>query len=91
MSNGNGGSTPPIVSGENKRMVITIQAEGYADIRKEWQVPEELVRPYALSFDAAIAKAGLEISKAIYDRLIDAGLGDNAENFIAKVMLEAND
>ena len=84
MSNGNNPNDPPVpISGDNKRIKIVMTAEGYATSETEWLVPEELLRPYAIAYNAAIAKAGLEISKAIYEKLIDEGL-QNAETFLAK-------
>ena len=83
MSNGN---SP---SGKEKKMSITLTAEGYADSVTNWLVPEELLRPYAIAYNAAIAAAGLEISKAIYDKMIEAGM-EGAETFVAKEMLNAN-
>ena len=85
MSNGNNPNEP---SGENKRIKIVMTAEGYATSETEWLVPEELLRPYAIAYNAAIAAAGLEISKAIYDKLIDEGV-QNAETFLAKEMTGA--
>lgn len=86
MSNGN---DTPEVSGEMKRIKITLTAEGYATSETEWLVPEELLRPYAIAYNAAIAAAGVEISKAIYEKMIEAGL-NNAETFLAKEMIGAN-
>ena len=74
-------------SGEMKRMKITLSAEGYATSETEWLVPEELLRPYAIAYNAAIAKAGLEISKAIYEKMVEAGI-QNTETFLAKEMIE---
>ena len=70
-------------SGEMKKIRIVMTAEGYATSDTEWNVPEELLRPYAIAYNAAIAAAGLKISKAIYDKLIDSGVQD-AETFLAK-------
>ena len=82
-------SNPNEPSGEMKRMKITLSAEGYATSETEWLVPEELLRPYAIAYNSAIAKAGLEISKAIYEKLIESGVEDT-ETFLAKEMLSAN-
>jgi len=82
-------SNPNEPSGEMKRMKISLSAEGYATSETEWLVPEELLRPYAIAYNSAIAAAGLEISKAIYEKLGDAGVED-AETFLAKEMLSAN-
>ena len=84
MSNGNS----PEPSGEMKRLKITLSAEGYATSESEWLVPEELVRPYAIAYNAGIAALGLEISKAIYEKLIAEGL-NNAETFLSKEMIAA--
>ena len=75
-------------SGDMKRIKISLSAEGYATSETEWLVPEELLRPYAIAYNAAIAKAGVEISKAIYEKLIDSGVED-AETFLAKEMIGA--
>ena len=82
-------SNPNEPSGEMKRMKITLSAEGYATSDTEWLVPEELVRPYAIAYNAAIAAAGLAISKAIYEKL-EQGDVQNAETFLAKEMISAN-
>jgi len=82
-------SNPNEPSGEMKRMKISMSAEDYGTTETEWLVPEELLRPYAIAYNAAIAAAGLEISKAIYEKLIDAGAED-VESFMAKEMLNAN-
>ena len=87
MSNGNG----PNISGKEKKMSIVFHAEGYADTTKEWFVPEELIRPYAIAYDAGIAALGLKISKEIYQTLIDAGFEGEVENFMAKPMLNAGE
>jgi hypothetical protein len=79
----------PTPSGVNKRMSIVLKAEGYATSENEWLVPEELLRPYAIAYNAAIAAAGLEISKAIYEKLLEDGFV-TAENWMARSMLEAN-
>ena len=84
MSNGN----TPEPSGEMKRLKITLSAEGYATSESEWLVPEELVRPYAIAYNAGIAALGLEISKSIYEKLIAEGLS-NAETFLSKEMIAA--
>ena len=84
MSNGN-----PAPSGRERKMSIVFHAEGYADTTKEWFVPEELIRPYAIAYDAGIAALGLKISKEIYQTLIDAGFEGEVENFMAKPMLNA--
>ena len=84
MSNGN---SP---SGELKRIKIVLTAEGYASSETEWLVPEELLRPYAIAYNAAIAAAGVQISKAIYEKLVESGT-ENVETFLAKTMLSAND
>ena len=83
MSNGN---SP---SGQNKKMSIVLEAEGYATSRSEWLVPDELLRPYAIAYNAAIAAAGVQISKAIYEKLLEDGV-EGVENYIAKTMLDAN-
>ena len=64
MSNGNS-------PGAKKLMKITLSAEGYATSVREWYVDEDLVRPYAVAYDAWIAKGGLEISKAMYELMGD--------------------
>ena len=84
MANGNN----PEPSGEMKRLKITLSAEGYATSESEWLVPEELIRPYAIAYNAGIAALGLEISKAIYEKLIAEGLS-NTETFLAKEMISA--
>ena len=86
MSNGNNPNEP---SGDMKRIKIVMTAEGYATSETEWLVPEELLRPYAIAYNAAVAKAGLEISKAIYDKLIEEGVQDT-ETFLAREMINAN-
>lgn len=90
MSNGNNGSTLPAPSGVEKRMTITLKAEGYADEVKEWMVPEELIRPYTLAFDVGISVLGAKISKAIYDKLIADNI-PGVENYIGKTMIEAGE
>ena len=82
-------SNPNEPSGEMKRMKISMSAEDYGTTETEWLVPEELLRPYAIAYNAAIAAAGLAISKAIYEKLVDSGI-DNPETFMAKEMLNAN-
>ena len=82
-------SNPNEPSGEMKRMKITLSAEGYATSDTEWLVPEELLRPYAIAYNSAIAAAGLAISKAIYEKLEQADV-QNAETFLAKEMISAN-
>ena len=84
MSNGNN----PGLTGENKRIKITLSAEGYATSETEWLVPEELLRPYAIAYNAAIAKAGLDISKAIYEKLVGDGV-EGTENYLAREMTGA--
>ena len=84
MANGNN----PEPSGEMKRLKITLSAEGYATSESEWLVPEELVRPYAIAYNAGIAALGLEISKAIYEKLIAEDFS-NTETFLAKEMISA--
>lgn len=64
-------------------------AEGYATSDTEWLVPEELMRPYAIAYNAWIAKGGLEISKAIYEKLLEDGVQD-VENYLAKTIISAN-
>ena len=88
MSNGNNPNNPPVPSGEMKRIKVSLSAEGYATSETEWLVPEELLRPYAIAYNAGIAALGLEISKAIYDKLIDGGVSD-VETFLAKEMVNA--
>ena len=83
-------SDPIELSGKEKKMSIVLHAEGYADVSTEWMVPEELVRPYAMAYNAAIAASGVAISKAIYEKLIEDGFV-NAENFMARTLLTAND
>ena len=83
MSNGN---SP---SGQQKKMSVVLHAEGYADSTTEWLVPEELLRPYAIAYNAAIAAAGLAISKAIYEKLLEDGV-EGAETYMAKTLLSAN-
>ena len=71
-----------------KNMKIVMEAEGYSTSVTEWKVPEELVRPYAIAYNAYIAKGGLEISQAIYDAMIEGG-DSGVEAFAAKVMATA--
>ena len=85
MSNGNNPNEP---SGEQKRIKIVMTAEGYATSETEWLVPEELLRPYAIAYNAAIAKAGLDISKAIYEKLMEDGV-ESTENYLAREMTGA--
>ena len=87
MSNGNNPNDP--TSGEMKKMTIRTNAEGYGESFTEWLVPEELLRPYAIAYNAAIAAAGVEISKAIYEKLLEDGVA-NAETMMAPQMLSAN-
>ena len=82
MSNGNN------ASGNKKRMKITLEAEGYGTSVQEWQVEEELIRAYAIAYNAWIAKGGLELSKAVYDLLNDSGI-ETLETFAANTMLNA--
>ena len=72
------------------RINLTLAAEGYATSVTEWNVPEELLRPYASAYNAWIAKGGLEISKAIYEKLLEDGVQD-PENYLAKTIISAND
>ncbi len=81
-------SNPNEPSGEMKRMKISLSAEGYATSETEWLVPEELLRPYAIAYNSGIAALGLEISKAIYEKLIESGVSDT-ETFLAKEMVNA--
>ena len=81
-------SNPNQPTGEMKQMKITLEAEGYGTSVTQWSVPEELLRPYAIAYNAAIAKAGLDISKAIYEKLIESGVED-VETFMAKEMINA--
>ena len=83
MSNGN---SP---SGQMKKMSISLKAEGYATSETEWLVPEELLRPYAIAYNAAIAASGVAISKAIYEKLLEDGV-EGPETYLAKSMLSAN-
>ena len=86
MSNGNNPNPP---SGDTKKIKIVMEAEGYGVSTKEWNVPEELLRPYAIAYDAWLSKGGLEISKAIYEKL----LGDEVENpetYLAREIINAN-
>ena len=78
------------LSGKEKKMSIVLHAEGYADVTTEWLVPEELVRPYAMAYNAGIAALGLEISKAIYEKLLESGM-ENAETFMARTLITATD
>ena len=90
MSNGNPNDPPLGMTGENKKIRIVMTAEGYATSETEWLVPEELLRPYAIAYNAWIAKGGLEISKTIYAKLLEDGL-PGVENYLAKTIMSAND
>ena len=69
-------------------MKITIEGENYGSSTREWQVEDELVRPYCIAYDAWVSKGGLELSKAIYEAMIDAGI-EGVETFGAKPMLDS--
>jgi hypothetical protein len=84
MSNGNNPNEPDM-----KKIEIVLTAEGYAVSKKEWLVPEELLRPYAIAYDAAISKIGLEISKAIYEEII--GGAEFGELALGMPIIKAND
>ena len=87
MSNGNP-NDPPGLSGKMKTIRIVMTAEDYGTSTKEWQVPEELARPYAIAYDAWISKGGLEISKAIYELALG---GESPESVVASAMIGAID
>ena len=72
----------------SKTMKITLEAEGYATATTEWLVEDELVRPYAIVYNAWIAKGGIEISKAIYEAAIDQGV-DTMESQLAPSMIRS--
>jgi hypothetical protein len=69
-----------------KTMKITVEGEGFGGSSREWQVEEELIRPYCIAYDAWIAKGGVELSKGIYDAMKDAGI-DTIETLAAPVMV----
>ena len=71
----------------DKVMKITLDAEGYGTSVTEWNVPEELLRPYAIAYNAWIAKGGVDISKAIYDAMLEAG-DQGMETFAGKIMAD---
>jgi hypothetical protein len=71
-----------------KTMTITIQGEGYGSSVREWQVEEELVRVYCIAYDGWVAKGGVELSKALYEAMSEAGQ-EGIEAFGAPVMLRA--
>ena len=81
MANGNNPNEP---SGKMKTIKIVMTAEDYGVSTKEWQVPEELLRPYAIAYDAWISKGGVEISKSIYELMLE-----DVEAVAAKVMIGA--
>jgi len=64
MSNGNNPNE------EMKTIEIVMSAEGYGVSTKKWQVPAELLRPYAIAYDAWISAGGVAISKRIYEELL---------------------
>ena len=74
-------------SGKETTMTIQVEVNGVSTTSKEFQVPEELARVYAIAYDAGIALLGLKLSQGIYDKLIDAGLEGTIENFMAPSML----
>lgn len=78
-----------MVSGKEKTMTIRVEVDGVATTHKEFQIPEELGRPYAIAYDAGISALGLKLSQGIYDKLIEASGEATAENFLAKSMLNA--
>ena len=86
MSNGNNPNDPPQEAMKKLRIVMT--AEGYGVSEKEWNVPEILLRPYAIAYDAAISAVGLEISKSIYEEVL-GGDPDSVEAAVAGPMISA--
>jgi hypothetical protein len=72
----------------SKTMKITIEGEGYGSSVREFLVEDALVRPYCIAYDGWIAKGGVELSKAIYEAMVDSGI-EGIETFGAPVMLRA--
>ena len=87
MSNGSNPNDPPVPSGVMKTMKIILEAEGFAQSVTEWQVPEELLRSYAIAYNAGVAALGVEISRAIWEKLIEGGV-QNAETWLGPEMIE---
>ena len=47
------------------KMKVTLSGEGFAKQETVWNVPEDLVKPYTVYIQAALAKAYLEASMAV--------------------------
>jgi hypothetical protein len=47
------------------KMIVELKGGDFADQKTEWNVPEELVRPYSTFLAAWIAKGFLEASLAV--------------------------
>lgn len=73
-----------------KNMKITVEGDGFGSSVREWEVEEELVRPYCIAYDGWIAKGGIELSKLIYGEMKEAGV-EGIEMLVGPQMITVSD